>query len=695
MGREKEEEEEKVIIRKQLAAAVKRIQWSYSIFWSLSSTLPGVLEWGDGYYNGDIKTRKTVQSAEKSTDDDDDEFGLERTKQLRELYESLSAETSNIPQAKRPSASLSPEDLTNAEWYFLVCMSFLFNIGLGLPGITLSNNQTVWLCNAHHADSKDFSRSLLAKTVVCFPYLGGVVELGVTEQVLEDPNIIQHIKASFLKIPCEIAINEREFGIKMNQDISIHDDTNLVHVIECEEVNNIRSPDKSSSKFEPVDQQAEENSFVVEGVNGEASQVQSWQFMDDEISNCLQISTSCSDFGSQNLASIERGVSHSNIGEKVTDGYNTELTSFDCVKNDGHYQTIISTLLGTSDRLILGPCSGTGNGESSFVSWKKRELSASEGAKDGGAQRLLKKVLLEVGQMHSRCLVGSREENWMRDKLWRPKVDEIDTNHVLLERKRRERINEKFFTLGELVPCTSKVDKVSVLDNTIKYLKELKQRVTELESCKVVPELEETRRKNKPRDVVERTSDNYGYKRMINKSKKTLRNKRKACDIQDMMEGKNNRILTKDDSIDDVTVSKIEKNVLIEIRCHWRQNLLLEIIGATSNLHLDSHSVHSSNVDGILSLTIKAQSAQTICLQILPSSLEQLHLIQILSAFWTTRISSCNDERKQIYKRKRNTNFEIRDNEWKNRTVCTNQILYRIEIVSIQITETPPHCKCS
>ncbi|KAM7531300.1 hypothetical protein LguiB_034710 [Lonicera macranthoides] len=139
MGREKEEEEEeeeeeKVIIRKQLAAAVKSIQWSYSIFWSLSSTLPGVLEWGDGYYNGDIKTRKTVQSAEKSRDDDDDdddEFGLERTKQLRELYESLSAETNNIPQAKRPSASLSPEDLTNAEWYFLVCMSFLFNIGLG------------------------------------------------------------------------------------------------------------------------------------------------------------------------------------------------------------------------------------------------------------------------------------------------------------------------------------------------------------------------------------------------------------------------------------------------------------------------------------------------------------------------------------------------------------------------------------
>ncbi|MED6226772.1 endoglucanase 3, partial [Stylosanthes scabra] len=32
-----------------------------AIFWSTSSTQPGVLSWGEGYYNGDIKTRKTSQ----------------------------------------------------------------------------------------------------------------------------------------------------------------------------------------------------------------------------------------------------------------------------------------------------------------------------------------------------------------------------------------------------------------------------------------------------------------------------------------------------------------------------------------------------------------------------------------------------------------------------------------------------------
>ena len=85
-----------------------------------------MLEWGEGYYNGDIKTRKTLQSVELNAD----QMGLQRSEQLRELYESLSAGESS-PVARRPSAALSPEDLSDAEWYYLVCMSFVFNLGQG------------------------------------------------------------------------------------------------------------------------------------------------------------------------------------------------------------------------------------------------------------------------------------------------------------------------------------------------------------------------------------------------------------------------------------------------------------------------------------------------------------------------------------------------------------------------------------
>lgn len=94
-----------------------------------------LLEWNEGYYNGDIKTRKTTQPSEL----DSDQWGLQRSMQLRDLYMSISAQGSNNSSTtsnnsssnnnRRPSASLSPEDLTNLEWYFLVCMSFTFRHG--------------------------------------------------------------------------------------------------------------------------------------------------------------------------------------------------------------------------------------------------------------------------------------------------------------------------------------------------------------------------------------------------------------------------------------------------------------------------------------------------------------------------------------------------------------------------------------
>ncbi|KAK2984539.1 hypothetical protein RJ640_018917 [Escallonia rubra] len=605
-------------LRKQLALAVKGIQWSYAIFWSISSRQPGVLEWGDGYYNGDIKTRKTTQAVEF----DADHLGLQRTEQLRELYDSLSTAETN-PQARRPSAALSPEDLTDAEW---------------LPGRTLANNKTIWLHNAHYADSKVFTRSLLAKTLVCFPCLGGVVELGISELVLEDPKVIQHMKASFLDIPyqmrtskcfSEAARIEKDFVCpKLDQDIMEY---SLDPVVECEDVN-LHSPNDGSNGFELK----LEEPIMFEG----ASQVQSWQFNDDECSNCVQTSMSSSDCISQAALSPEKDVpvipsepkENNSCLVDLQECSHTTLASFDSRKNDIHYQSVLSTLFKTSHPLVIGPGFQNSNNVSCFISWKKGGMSGRQIAKRGTPQRLLKKVLFEVAQMHGKSLLKSREAYERLEKLSRPEPDDLETYHVLSERRRREKINDRFSVLGSLVPSAGKVpisqfftlsfksediilmkflavfvqvDKVSLLDGTIEYLKELEGRVKKLESSKEGGEME-VRTQRKPHDVAERTSDNYGNDKIGN-SKKPLVNKRKACDI-DETEAETNQVLTKDDSLtDDLTVSVIDRNVLVEIRCPWKEGLLLEIMDATSKLHLDSHSVQTSSVDGILSLTIRAK----------------------------------------------------------------------------------------
>ncbi|KEH26197.1 helix loop helix DNA-binding domain protein [Medicago truncatula] len=54
-------------------------------------------------------------------------------------------------------------------------------------------------------------------------------------------------------------------------------------------------------------------------------------------------------------------------------------------------------------------------------------------------------------------------------------------DHIMAERKRREKLTQNFIALAALVPNLKKVDKYSVLVDTIKYLKELKKRLKVLE----------------------------------------------------------------------------------------------------------------------------------------------------------------------------------------------------------------------
>nr|AHJ80985.1 basic helix-loop-helix transcription factor [Erythranthe lewisii] len=591
-------------LRKQLALAVRSIQWSYGIFWSISAKKHGALEWGDGYYNGDIKTRKTVQTVELDTD----QLGLQRSDQLRELYESLSL-GEIIPQPKRPTAALSPEDLTDAEWYFLVCMSFVFNTGQGLPGRTLAKNGTVWLRNAHRADTKVFSRSLLAKsasiqTIVCFPHLDGVVELGTTELVPEDRNLIHHIKTTFLEGPSANISDTPANNNDLICEVLDHATTDCGDIEVC-------SPESSSGDF--ADNLLREESNLVEDIDKEASQMLSWQFKDEANSNNgPNNSTSSSDCVSQTRENHPTAVPFSD-GKKATRDDNdnsvhenqcNQYNDNDNNNNNIHYQSVLSSLLKSSHQLMLGPHVRNGNRESSFLSWDRLSCCKPHTITVGPPQRLLKKVLFEVGKMHENYRIESGKKDDKKEDISKPEVDEVDRNHVLSERKRREKINERFMILGSLVPSGGKVDKVSILDHTIEYLRGLERKVEELESNKEATELESTTQ-SKSHDAIERTSDNYGPTK-TDTSKKPITNKRKSSDL-DKTGLDNRRVRLRDSSTDSITINVSDKDVMIEIRCCWRESVLSEVMEAVNKLHLHSQTVQSSNNDGILSMSIKAK----------------------------------------------------------------------------------------
>ena len=62
-----------------------------------------------------------------------DQLALQRSQQLRELYESLQLSRGDRHRARppRPVAALSPEDLGDTEWYYVVCMTYAFRPGQG------------------------------------------------------------------------------------------------------------------------------------------------------------------------------------------------------------------------------------------------------------------------------------------------------------------------------------------------------------------------------------------------------------------------------------------------------------------------------------------------------------------------------------------------------------------------------------
>ncbi|KAJ8511151.1 hypothetical protein OPV22_001585 [Ensete ventricosum] len=522
-------------LSKQLAVTVRKFQWSYAFFWSTSTRQPGVLEWSEGSYHGEIKTRKTTQSTEPDTD----QMGLQRSKELRDLYESLLSGDSNR-QIRRPSTSLSPEDLTEAEWYYLLCMSFTFSTGQGLPGkALLANDQHIWLNYDQFSDSKEFERSLLAKsasiqTVVCIPILGGVLELGTTEFILEDPALKQ--------------VGEHVVG---------------------------SSPD-SSNDCCPIQQL--EDSFGFDWLDG-ISQTQNWQFIgDNEFSNALHGSLDTNERVSMSFVNAQRVVSCT-VGER---SINQMLMSPDLDGHDPHHAKTIASILRNSKHAKPGSCFPRVSHRSSFADWRKSMNTPKPCARE--PQELLKKILMDRA-----WLSGGHQLKGLPETIWRPEGG-ARASHVLSQRKRREKLTEKFLVLRSLVPSVSKVDKVSVLGDTIEYLKDLERRVQELESCR------ESVERRKHFDGAERTS---GDKEIVN-------GKRKVCDVHEA-ETEHHR----DGPTTHVTVTVKEKEVSIEMRCPWKEHLLFEIIGSMSNLHLDPLSVQSSTVDGMLALTLESKMRST------------------------------------------------------------------------------------
>ncbi|KAI4328787.1 hypothetical protein L6164_021117 [Bauhinia variegata] len=406
-------------IKTQLAVAVRSIQWSYGIFWSYSTT-KGALEWGDGYYNGDIKTRKTVQSMGLKAD----KIVLQRSEQLRELYKFL-LEGETDPQAKRPSAALSPEDLTNLEWYYLVCMCYESGPNESLPGRALESGETVWLCNVQHADSRVFSRSLLAKTVACFPCLGGVIEIGTTELVSEDLSLVQHVKACFLNFSKPTCYYKSSSALNKSDDDKDPRRTKVENGISCR---------MALGNDGCVHPHCQVEDSMLEGINGAQDSLASGDCISDALKNQHEEHKNVSQILFREL----QDCNHSKLSS-LNSGHDEDLN---------YTRTLSSLLLGNSS-MSKGSYTSDCGYRSSFTRWKRGRIS------EWPRPKMSENILFTVPRMHSSFFSPmSLEED---EKIELPSKLGNDYNCIgnVLSDKRRE--NKNFQVLKSMVSSINEI----------------------------------------------------------------------------------------------------------------------------------------------------------------------------------------------------------------------------------------------
>ncbi|XP_024167014.1 transcription factor bHLH25 [Rosa chinensis] len=163
-------------------------------------------------------------------------------------------------------------------------------------------------------------------------------------------------------------------------------------------------------------------------------------------------------------------------------------------------------------------------------------------------------------------------------------------DHIIAERKRREKLSQRFIALSAMVPGLKKTDKASVLGDSIKYIKQLQEKVKTLE--------EQTRVK-KMESVVS-----------VKRSQLIANDDNSSSDD-------NNSSVSFEETLPEIEARFCDNNVMIRVHCEKRKGVVEKTIAEVEKLQLKL--INSSVMtfgSSVLDVTIVAQMEVEFCLSV-------------------------------------------------------------------------------
>ncbi|XP_058104034.1 transcription factor MYC2-like [Magnolia sinica] len=442
-----------------------RESWTYAIFWQSSVDVSGasLLGWGDGYYKGEEDKRRR-RAAGSATDQE------HRRRVLRELNSLISGTADNGVD----------EDVTDTEWFFLVSMTQMFVNGSGMPGQAFFSAIPSWVVGPDRLASLPCERAKQAQvfglqTLVCIPSSSGVVELGSTELIFQNSDLMNKVRVLFNFSNTEVGAWQLQQ--QTNQE---ENDPSALWISDPSPIGNKESVIVEVSK--PIQLENPSSSSLTE--NPSSIEMPLPQQQNHQSRSFLSREMNFSEFG------FERAVADGD-GTSLQPCKRESMEILNLGDNKGssngilfpHHQQIVIE----ENEKKSAPLRGSNNeGMLSFTSTPVLPDSGivkSSGGGSGGGDSDRSDLEASVREAESSRAIATADMEKRPRKRGRKPANgrEEPLNHVEAERQRREKLNQRFYALRAVVPNVSKMDKASLLGDAISYINELKSKLQTLE----------------------------------------------------------------------------------------------------------------------------------------------------------------------------------------------------------------------